>query len=511
MLWNPALEPPPNIPPTPNAFPADTYFANAWDATPQQPHLGASSSSATSPPADTRGLFSPPPPPEIPVSLQQQGHYRRVTGEDEHPDRHKVKHVFPWEEKPRSRPGRVFPAGESPSPSTFTVPLPEPEPTPEPESLPQSVAGPGSRVTSPTRVWNAQNSDSDKTPRASPPIHGLPKRLAFANAWDTVPSIQKYAEKLRPPPSAAGHAASPFDEEGWHKKMEERSDLSAADGDDEDESEEDVQPRPRAYDSDNGSRSSSSRRSRSGSSVSSSYSFKSKRKEYRVCGVQTDTVETRSVAVQVAAGTSPTSPTKALEKKPRSRGPALLPAAKMSEFNAPGSPVTNGQAREPTLAPDGHSSALSPLVSPREFAFPTTDAPKNTTKPAQTSPPVRPTAASNTTPPSRQTPPVRTTPPSRTLERIKTSSSPASVGSTPIARMARQISNDSSITSPTSSVGPVSPPEGHPIVGSARKGGRVWDPARGVDLFKRGSEEVLARFLRMGSWEDESNAAVTPQ
>jgi hypothetical protein len=37
-----------------------------------------------------------------------------------------------------------------------------------------------------------------------------------------------------------------------------------------------------------------------------------------------------------------------------------------------------------------------------------------------------------------------------------------------------------------------------------RKATRVWDPARGVDLFKRGSEEVLARFLKMGAWEDEN-------
>ncbi|EEB97150.1 hypothetical protein MPER_03587 [Moniliophthora perniciosa FA553] len=39
---------------------------------------------------------------------------------------------------------------------------------------------------------------------------------------------------------------------------------------------------------------------------------------------------------------------------------------------------------------------------------------------------------------------------------------------------------------------------------SLRKSGRVWDPARGVELFKRGSEEVLARFLKMGSWEEGS-------
>jgi hypothetical protein len=31
----------------------------------------------------------------------------------------------------------------------------------------------------------------------------------------------------------------------------------------------------------------------------------------------------------------------------------------------------------------------------------------------------------------------------------------------------------------------------------------VWDPARGVDLFKKGSEEVLARFLRMGPFDSD--------
>jgi len=36
----------------------------------------------------------------------------------------------------------------------------------------------------------------------------------------------------------------------------------------------------------------------------------------------------------------------------------------------------------------------------------------------------------------------------------------------------------------------------------------VWDPARGVDVFKRGSEEVLARFLRMGSFDEEEKRQV---
>jgi len=36
---------------------------------------------------------------------------------------------------------------------------------------------------------------------------------------------------------------------------------------------------------------------------------------------------------------------------------------------------------------------------------------------------------------------------------------------------------------------------------SSRQLRRRWDPARGVDVFKQQSEEVLARFLSMGSWE----------
>ena len=54
---------------------------------------------------------------------------------------------------------------------------------------------------------------------------------------------------------------------------------------------------------------------------------------------------------------------------------------------------------------------------------------------------------------------------------------------------------------------PVSPPVSPPSAGGAspihpRKGSRVWDPTRGVESFKRGSEEVLAKFMKKGSWED---------
>ena len=72
--------------------------------------------------------------------------------------------------------------------------------------------------------------------------------------------------------------------------------------------------------------------------------------------------------------------------------------------------------------------------------------------------------------------------------------------SPPLHRMS---SNDTMVTSSPSTTGPVETPEGTPILGPTRKGGRVWDPARGVDVFKRSSEEVLARFLRTGSFDED--------
>ncbi|KAJ3497558.1 hypothetical protein NMY22_g19686 [Coprinellus aureogranulatus] len=69
--------------------------------------------------------------------------------------------------------------------------------------------------------------------------------------------------------------------------------------------------------------------------------------------------------------------------------------------------------------------------------------------------------------------------------------------------VSRNASNDSSVTSPAESSGAQTPLADGPANGPMRASGRVWDPARGVEIFKRGSEEVLARFLRMGSWEND--------
>ncbi|CAK5264483.1 unnamed protein product [Mycena citricolor] len=398
VAWNPALEPPPTAPPT-SAFPSDTYFPNIWDQPVVHQQHYRQGPRAASPPPDSGAFFQPPPPPEIPEVLRQQGHYREVTGGEQgisptSPDRTKVKSVFPWEEKPRKMPGRVFPAADAPSPSMFTSSGTDSPSTPE-----SSVAS---------------------LPRSQPlsPLGGLPATLAYVNAWDTVPSIQKYASRLVRP-SQSTSLAPAFDSDEWRKgkSWEDRVEASSMDGDDEDTSGDDDESLDDAQ-------SSTPMRSRA-SSISATYSIKGKNKEYTV------TTQRRSSRQETRRPWTSTAVTTPVDSK----------AAMVS------SPISAG----PT--------------SPREFNFDS------------------PTTRNNT----------EATPPPRTAVQA---TSPASV---PFS------TNDTSLTSPPSSIGPISPPDA-PLVPPARKGSRVWDPARGVDVFKRGSEEVLARFLKMRSWEEDAAA-----
>jgi len=90
-------------------------------------------------------------------------------------------------------------------------------------------------------------------------------------------------------------------------------------------------------------------------------------------------------------------------------------------------------------------------------------------------------------------------PKARSSSQINTNAPPAKAPS--ISQ--RYVLNDLPIGVPPSWIGVASPPlEDRPPV---RKGMRTWDPARGVELFKRGSEQVLARFLKMDSWDENEN------
>ena len=153
------------------------------------------------------------------------------------------------------------------------------------------------------------------------------------------------------------------------------------------------------------------------------------------------------------------------------------------------------------------SKPLSPLTAPpRPPALrrtSTSSPPKSGSPQAIHSPKQAPSPrrVSVSTPPQKPGSPVagisnskvQTTPPQRVLPKLSSPFAP---------QLQRSVSMETTGTlSPATSASLITP-ESTPIM-TTRKNGRVFDPARGVDLFKRSSEEVLARFLRMGSFEEE--------
>ncbi|KAF9074799.1 hypothetical protein BDP27DRAFT_1213603 [Rhodocollybia butyracea] len=487
LLWNPAIEPPPNIAPPLSAFPADTYFQNVWDQGPSKQHDRAH---ITSPTPDSGAFFHPPPPSKIPERIKD--HYRNVTGEspsaEPNPDLNKVKPIFPWEDKPRSKPGRVFPTSDVPSPTWLTSPGEEYERPSSPELVTEVFSPP---------------------PPPKPPLpKGLPITLSYANAWDTVPSIQRYASRLVRSPPAPPPLPS-FDDDDYRrgrKSWDERTEASSRDGDDEDNTDTDdgAPVVSRLADSDDDTSISGGTGhswSRRGSLVSASYGIKTKKKEYRVRGVQTISPEMREQAVQVSILVdSPkvpitpkqeqkntfSRPTRASSlslqtgnsKKPHWTPPSavLPPVVSREREGPPDLKITTGAAMGPSSGDDRNSrfplppDALSPSV------------------------PARSNSSTTVTPFSMN---------ALSAQRGPTGS-PQNFSPSPLGP-SREPSNES-MTSP-SSTGPLSPPEGQPIgsIASPRRAGRVFDPARGVEVFKRGSEEVLARFLKMSSWEEDSS------
>lgn len=456
LSWNPAIEPPPTDTPTPSAFLSDTYFPNVWDKSPTTRHDDISI------PTDSSLFFQPPPPPDIPESLIRQGHYRNVTGEESlgltpSPDRTKVKKVFPWEEKPRHFPGRAFPTSDAPSPEAFIVP---------------ETSAPAPVPSTPERAMTY-------FPVSTPsPLTGLPPNLIYANAWDTVPSIQKYANRLVRSPQSPTLLAPAFEAGRTRnepfRSWEDRAEASSRDGDDEDNAdeseEEDGGPRWEDESDESSGRGTLLQRSRTGSLSSV------KGKRYRDRAVQTVSRGMRNQAVQVSVVLpTATSPTEQ-GKRPRQGKRLWLPVPNVGVLQP-------AAVQEMAAGPDP-SAIVTPLTS-------------HLLKPSMTPPPLG--LPSDINSPHEFT---SVFSPSLAYSPI----SKASQGSVSPASLVRTISNGGS--SPPSSVGALSPSTGQPIV-TIRKAGRVWDPARGVELFKRGSEGVLARFLKMGSWEDDAAAQRT--
>ena len=471
--WNPAVEPPPKTQPVLSSALPDTYFPNIWDKAPSKLHDAthqytenryadvsvATSESGSSTPSP---FFKAPSPGKIPESLLREGHYLSVTGPvndretSPTPDRSKVAPLFPWEEKPRIAPGRVFPSTDTPPPGDFLLQKPRSPVTLFNGDLPSSPSGFGSHV--------------------SPPI-SIPVSLTYKNAWDVEPTIQKYASRLARPEQKAPRSSLLFQNEEWKQHEKEKfspwqpkEEETSMDGDDEDDSDDTVPPRH------------SRQRSRAGSGVAtpqgSLFTYKGK---YRGRGVQTEAPERESKGIQATPRTHPG------EYPIHTSSPKVMASSRNTSRRPShgGLPPISLQSRQVSTA-DSPPLIRSPpmLISPRQYS-----PPQGNTPPVMSpkySPVQTPRRRSGTSSPVRQ----------RVL-------SPLTTSLRSVPALARSASNETALSS---SVGPPSPDMASTPVRSTR----VWDPARGVDIFKKGSEEVLSRFLRMGSFEDGSAALPQP-
>ena len=159
IAWDPAAESPTATAPVSN-FPD-------WSPT----QYRSDSSRVASPIQGIPASFAVSPPSRLPEPLLQEEHYVNVLGEHrqgetQSPDRATIQPVFPWEDKPRSTPGRVL--------------LPAVQPSPSP----------------PLRY----------SPMHPSPPSGFSPSSSDSNAWDSVPSIASRLvrpSQYKPPSSSA--------------------------------------------------------------------------------------------------------------------------------------------------------------------------------------------------------------------------------------------------------------------------------------------------------------------
>lgn len=289
-----------------------------------------------------------------------------------------------------------------------------------------------------------------------PPSPPMRQGSTYVNAWDTDKSIQRYASVLQgrsspfspqPWPTHPGQEAaaskskkvSPAKEdEEEYTNWAERAEASSRDGDDEDDEEDIALLSPK----------SAARRRAS----------KEKGNRYRHQGVQTDPKITESRGVQVSILTeaserpveeSPTPPYQQANIKPHIRAkPSFVP--------------------DPKRVSVGTTSTMSDLSTLVE----TSEVPKPAVGKGSPSTPVLRKRESS--------------------EDSMTTAAESSIISSPTKEVEEAVTPRVRIRSPE--VPPIAG-RGSGLSGVVRRVGRVFSPTTGVEIFKRGSEEVLARFL----------------
>ena len=515
------------------------------------------------------GFFHAPPPASIPNRLLKEGHYDNVMADNPHPDYKKVRPVFPWETPQRPRSSRVFPDWDPKPPALATPPRPPPVSlplvgAPFPES--RDLFAPA--VAASYSLYGAfKMSHPERTPSPPPPSHVQrkfnpppepPRGYAgqYANAWDEDPVIQNYAHVLSggkskhlgqpspaPWPSHQGqidYLNSPSgsrqrvkgraiarprsrDEEDW-TNWAERAEASSRDGDDEEDEDEYIEevqsPQTGLWKKEKRKRN------------------KSKGSAYRSIGVQTDAIETKEIGVQVSMPPIMT-PTTASDAASRYASARVSRGAGGMEYGREGgligwavenlSPMqAEAYARVQRIGTGAMSPRLhdpmaysplqrSPTRSPTGTPFRPGSPPmgninifKSNGLTIQAStrvqpPSVRPrvssgdtvtTAADSTVIASPATDPTVDFPEFVEQEELlKRGSFPRSAirGQQPSPVTAR-----------------LQTPYG--IAPVRRRAGRVFDPARGVEIIKKTNEEVLTRFLKQEptSWGEKDQKQQGP-
>ncbi|KAH7886130.1 glycosyltransferase family 8 protein [Phlebopus sp. FC_14] len=448
LSWNPAIEPPPKDTPPPTVFPTDTYFPNAWDRVRgkfSDTHI--SSSMSTSSTSSETSLTSAE---QFPLKLQMSpDEFFNPPPAPDIPEMLLRQGYYsnvtgdsagsPSPDKAKLR--RVFPWEEQPRHQPGRV-FPGEEAPPPSTILVRSPHAPAIPST-PERKFTAFRSPIPS------PLFGFPPSLQHNNAWDGGFAMKRRMSKLARPGTSSSPLAA-----AASRRFREPLEANSQDGDVESEGESEEEAMW-------------SRPVSRGSSVATATAKQSEHVvKYRSIGVQTDRMEMRDESVQVtilppvteAAEKRATRPrvmsTSLRRHWPPSGGSSVLPSitaeVTAGEVSASRPPKRSNDA--PALMGASLSQSLSlPTHSPR--------------------------------PSSLSVPPGKT-----------------GRGANVSAASSRR-NSDASGASPVSSVGPMSPIDGQPLV-QGRRGSRVWDPARGVDVFKRESEGVLAKFLKMGSGED---------
>ena len=463
LSWNPAVEPPPNNFLPHSRIPADTSFTNAWDLQHQE-HTRKGVAFQT---------YFPEP------SLEQGPHRNAIGHTSPMSFGHsKAKSIFPWEDERRLRPSRVFPELDIPSSAKFV-----------------GQTNPMTPLTPKPLDRNGAESSS------------IPKTLSFTNAWDGDRGIQNYASRLVRTPAPHSNVGD-WRGTAWDEKVE----ANSQDGDDEDERDE----------NENDSEDNDTRRRARTRMVSvvqnAKEAQKPGQKTYRSSGTQTVPREKRSQGVQKSTLTEV--PANQTSRRPSISGTGSLASGSgLNDFQGHADSdskilfkhgrfsATNG-IRSRSISSGSYGKSSLPLEHDRRpqrgvtmpsssypQRLPAGSLPSHVHEPLTVPKPPRASRPRLMSTPGKFVPP----PKARSSSQINTNAPPAKAPS--ISQ--RYVLNDLPIGVPPSWIGVASPPlEDRPPV---RKGMRTWDPARGVELFKRGSEQVLARFLKMDSWDENEN------